>query len=297
MWASYHLGGCFYIKGGGQSLADAFVEVIEGNRRKVLLRTDVARILTAGGRVCAVETTKGRLLRAPVVVSNAAAPLTFHQLLDRPELATGDCETADALPIAISICQAYIGMRGDASKLGLADRGRFIQPSYDFDAQWDALKRGDYRECGVALCNHNIADPDHHPKGRSIIHSTILADGRLWADLDEAAYREKKRETETYLIDRLVEAIPDARDRIEICETGTPRTMTRYSRNPLGTIYGYSSTVTSHSIHRPQARTSVPGLYLTGAWTFPAGGFQGTIASGLNAARLVAEDIEGGAAT
>jgi len=93
MWASYHLGGCFYIKGGGQSLANAFVEVIEGNRGEVLLRTDVAKILTEGGRVCGVETTKGRLLRAPVVVSNAAAPLTFHQLLDRPDLAAGDWPT------------------------------------------------------------------------------------------------------------------------------------------------------------------------------------------------------------
>jgi phytoene dehydrogenase-like protein len=52
--------------------------------------------------------------------------------------------------------------------------------------------------------------------------------------------------------------------------------------------------VTSHSIHRPQPRTSVPGLYLAGAWTFPAGGFQGAITSGLNTARLVAEDVEGG---
>jgi prolycopene isomerase len=295
MWASYHLGGCFYIKGGGQSLADAFVEVIESHRGEVRLRTDVAKILTEGGRVCGVETTKGRLLRAPVVVSNAAAPLTFHQLLDRPELAARDCETADALPIAVSACQAYIGMRGDASKLGLADRGRFIGPSYGFDAHWEAVQCGDYPGRGIVLCNHNIADPDHHPKGRSIVHVTILEDGKLWADLDEAAYREKKGEVETYLIDRLVEAIPDARDRIEICETATPRTMTRYSRNPLGTIYGYSSTVTSHSIHRPQPRTSVPGLYLAGAWTFPAGGFQGTIGSGLNTARLVAEDVEGGA--
>jgi prolycopene isomerase len=294
MWASYHLGGCFYIRGGGQSLADAFVEVIEENRGKVLLQTDVAKILTEDGRACGVETTKGLRFRAPVIVSNAAAPLTFGQLLDRPELAAQDRETADALPIAVSMYQAYIGMRGDASKLGLADRGRMITPDYDVEAQWEALKRGDHRAQSYILGNHNIADPDHHPKGRSIIHVATLADGRLWADLDEAAYREKKREVEEYLIERLVEAIPDARERIEICETGTPRTMTRYTRNPLGTIYGYSSTVTSHSINRPQPRTSVPGLYLAGAWTFPAGGFQGAITSGLNTARLVAEDVEGG---
>jgi prolycopene isomerase len=294
MWASYHLGGCFYIRGGGQSLADAFVAVIEERRGKVLLETDVASILTEGGRACGVETTRGLRFRAPVVVSNAAAPLTFNQLLDRPELAAQDRATADALPISISLYQAYIGMRGDASQLGLDDRGRIVTPNYDTAAQWEALKRGDHRAQGIALCNHNLADPGHHPEGRSIIHVATLADGRLWEDLDDAAYREKKRDIEEYLIDRLVEVIPDARERIEICETGTPRTMTRYTRNPLGTIYGYSSTPTSHSIHRPQPRTSVPGLYLAGAWTFPAGGFQGAISSGLNTARLVAEDVEGG---
>jgi prolycopene isomerase len=87
--------------------------------------------------------------------------------------------------------------------------------------------------------------------------------------------------------------IPDVRERIEVCETGTPRTMGRYTSNPLGSIYGYASTVTSHSIHRPQPRTSLPGLYLAGAWTFPAAGFTGAMSSGLNTARLVMEDVEG----
>jgi prolycopene isomerase len=121
-----------------------------------------------------------------------------------------------------------------------------------------------------------------------------MAQGRNWIGLDGADYRARKRELESYLLDRLAEAIPDVRDRIEICEVGTPQTMQRYTSNPLGSIYGYAFTPSSHSIHRPQPRTSVPGLYLAGAWTFPAAGFQGTMASGQNTARLVMEDLEGG---
>ena len=41
---------------------------------------------------------------------------------------------------------------------------------------------------------------------------------------------------------------------------------------------------------RPQPRTSVPGLYLAGAWTFPAAGFQGAMTSGRHAADLVCRD-------
>jgi phytoene dehydrogenase-like protein len=41
----------------------------------------------------------------------------------------------------------------------------------------------------------------------------------------------------------------------------------------------------------------VPGLYLAGAWTFPAAGFTGAMASGYRTAGLVCEDFEGRAST
>jgi prolycopene isomerase len=241
-----------------------------------------------------VETARRGTFRAPVVVSNAAAPLTFDALLDQPELASADRAVSEALPLAVSIHQAYVGIRGDASKLGFPDRGVFVSHTYDLDEEWAALERGDYRAQGFMLGNHNLADPGHAPEGRSILHATTMADGSLWADLDEPTYRERKRDLEAHLVDRLADVIPDVRDRIEVCETGTPHTMERYSSNPLGSIYGYAFTIASHGTHRPEPRTSVPGLYLAGAWTVPGAGFEGTLVSGQNTARLVMEDVEGG---
>ena len=155
------------------------------------------------------------------------------------------------------------------------------------------MHSGDYRNQGWLLGNHNLADPGHAPTGRSILHAAVMADGRLWHDDDDAVYQERKRELEEYLVDRLAEAIPDVRERIEVIETGTPHTMHRYSSNPDGSIYGYASSPTAHSIHRPEARSSVPGLYLAGAWTFPGPGFSGTMHSGYRTAGLIVEDVEG----
>ena len=185
-------------------------------------------------------------------------------------------------------------MRGDAAKLGLRDRGAFFNRTYDFDEEREAMAKGDYRRQGWLLGNHDLADPGHAPPGRSILHAALMADGRLWQGDDEESYRARKRELEAYLVDRLAEAIPDLRERIEVIETGTPHTMERYSSNPLGSIYGYASSPAAHSIHRPGARSSVPGLYLAGAWTFPGPGFSGTMHSGHRTAGLVLEDFEGG---
>jgi phytoene dehydrogenase-like protein len=293
MWCSYHFGGCFYIQGGGQTLSDTFVDIIEECGGKVVLRAEVREIVTEAGRVVGVETARHGSFRAQAVVSNAAAPLTFERLLDRPELSEADRKVANTLPLACSIHQAYIGIRGDAAKLGLADRSVFHNVRYDLDAEWAALERGEYRSQGWLLGNHNLADPGHAPSGRSILHVATMADGRLWSDLDEPSYRERKRDLEHTLVDRLAESIPDVRERIEVCEVGTPHTMERYSKNPLGAIYGYAFTPDGHSIHRPQPRTSVPGLYLAGAWTFPAAGFTGTMLSGHHSAGLIFEDAEG----
>ena len=293
MWSTFHFGGCFYIQGGGQALADAFVNVIESNRGRVLLRTAVTGLQTTAGAVSSVETKKRGTFHAPVVVSNASAPQTFHTLLDDPKLAEADLAKVDGLPIACSIHQAYVGIRGDASKIGLADRGAFFNESYDFGLEAEGLATSDYSKQGWLMGNHNLADPGHHPPGRSILHVAVMAQGDHWMDLDEAAYKEKKQELERHLIGKLAEAIPDVRERIEICEVGTPHTMQRYSWNPDGSIYGYASTPSSHSIHRPDARTSVPGLYLAGAWTFPGAGFTGTMHSGYRTAGLIFEDFEG----
>jgi len=293
MWCSYHVGGCFYIQGGGQSLSDAFVDIIQDNGGKVQLRNEVKTILTnSNGAITGIETKKGLKYFAPQIVSNSSVPSTFNQLLDKPELGATERQVDEQLPVAVSISQAYVGIKGNASELGLADRGRFVETSYDYDEQWQNLIQGNYKDQSYILGNHNLADPGHQPKGRSILHAGMLANGAPWMDLDKQSYQERKEQLQEFLIDRLEDAIPDIRDRIEILETGTPHTMARYSGNPNGSIYGYSSEVGSHTIHRPQPRSSVSGLYLAGAWTFPGPGFTGAMASGFNTAKLVLEDAQ-----
>jgi all-trans-retinol 13,14-reductase len=184
-------------------------------------------------------------------------------------------------------------MRGRAEELGLPDRLLFSMPSYDVDDQWSALQRGNHAGVPTVLANHNLSDPDNVPPNRSILNAAVLAAGAPWMELDDTTYAERKRAAEGHLLGLLEARIPALRDRIEICETGTPRTMQRYSWNPEGAIYGLPASSRTHPLRRPRPRTALPGLYLAGAWTFPAGGFHGAITSGLHTAGLVADDLAG----
>jgi len=293
MWSSFHFGGCYYIKGGGQSLSNAFVSIIEKNGGCVVLKESVAKIETQGGRVVGVRTEKERTFRAPVVISNASAPATFDTLLDLPALAERDRLRVAASPVSVSIHEAYVGLRGDAAALGLSDRLLFKVRNTDLDTEWNDLQQGRCAMQSSVLANHNLSDPGCAPDGCSIVNVAMLANGRPWMNMDEATYRDAKTELSELLVERLVEELPDVRERIEILEVGTPRTMHRYSRNPDGAIYGIAAGTRSHTYRRPSAQTGVEGLYLAGAWTFPSGGFVGSMVSGLSTADRVASHLLG----
>jgi phytoene dehydrogenase-like protein len=286
MWVSYHEGGCSYVRGGGAALVEALMAHIRERGGEIYLRAPVERILTAGGRVHGVEVRRRGTFLAPIVVSNAAPQVTLEHLLDQPELARQSCQGLAKHQVGNSYIQMYLGIRGKVPQL---ERLRLVSRHYDPVAEWEAVRKGRLALQFVALGNHNRADPGHAPEDRTILHATLNATGEPWLSLSPDEYREAKAEVERHLIDRFAEVIPDVRERIEICETGTPKTMLRYTGNPQGAIFGYFSDVRSHTLLRPKPKTSVPGLFLAGAWTFPMGGYQGAFTSGFNTARLVSK--------
>ncbi len=288
MWNSYHVGGCTYVVGGGSALVAALIATIRGHGGEVLLRHSVERIVTTAGRVVGVQTRRHGEFHAPVVVCNTAPHVAFDQLLDQPELARRSAHAANTQTVGASYVQAYVGVRGAVPQL---ERLRLVTGQYDPVAEWDAVCGADFGLQFVALANHTRADPSHVPPGRSILHATMVSTGARWLAMGDDEYRDAKQALQRHLVDRLSQAVPDLKDRLEVCETGTPRTMRRYTGNPEGAVFGYFSSLDGHTLLRPKPKTTVPGLFLTGAWTFPMGGYQGAFTSGFNTARLVHQHI------
>ena len=108
---------------------------------------------------------------------------------------------------------------------------------------------------------------------------------------NKTEYKKEKTRWMEVLIQRAEkEVIPGLSSMIEVKEAATPLTNWRFTRNPAGAIYGFEQVVKNAYLERIENRTPLKGLYITGAWSSPGGGFSGVLVSGQMAARAVMED-------
>lgn len=279
--------GAYYIQGGGYALSRALSGCVEKHGGQVLTRTEVERILVEDGRCVGVETRKGETFAAPVIVSNAPAPLTFDKLVDSSVVEPGYLEQVRAGEISSSVIQAYIGLKGTPKEIGFEDHDYFVNAGYDLDGQFESHLAEDYSSGTFGMANNTVVNPGDTPPGRSIVEVLLFADGKRWCGLPKDEYRKKKEGVAEVLLDLAARVIPDIRERIEVIEVGTPHTMERYTLNPYGAVFSYSTTPTGHTRFRPRPETPLPGLYLASTWTTSGPGFGPAVAGGASTARKI----------
>jgi len=112
-----------------------------------------------------------------------------------------------------------------------------------------------------------------------------------WEQLNPEEYKAKKVEVAQLVFKRLEKIIPGITDCIEYYEVGTAKTIQRYTLNPEGTPYGYAQIPKQSGMGRIPVQSPIKNLYFAGAWTFPGGGFTGTIISGFLCANKVQKSV------
>jgi len=97
-------------------------------------------------------------------------------------------------------------------------------------------------------------------------------------------YSQKKKEFAEMLINKAEKVIPDLRKHIIIQDAATPKTFERYTSMPEGALYAFDQSI---GVKRPYFKTPIKGLYLASASTFPGGGIEAVVMSGM----ICANDI------
>ncbi|MBC7326463.1 MAG: NAD(P)/FAD-dependent oxidoreductase [Moorella sp. (in: Bacteria)] len=264
----YYFDGGYYPRGGSQRLADTLAGVIGRHGGEIRTGCLVEQILLENGAVYGVA-AGGKEYRSRIVVSNANAKNTFFSLVGKEHLPDWFTAYLGTLKESVSAFMVYLGV-----EMNLAGYSPLLKVIKD--------------EGGVGIVISSNLDPSLAPPGKASVHLiTLLPAGADDWPGEEEEYRQKKKEFAEKLISLAEQAIPGLSRHVAVTDAATPRTFARYSLNPKGCIYGFEQS--RHAPPRPYFKTPVKGLYLAGASTFPGGGIEAVVISGI----IAANDITG----
>ena len=293
----YLKNGSYYIKPNSQALSEALVQVIEASGGKVLYGTRAEKILVKDKLVTGVSLSGGKVLSARAVVSNASAPQTFRVMLAKEDVPADYLNKLAGYRPSISSFIVWLGLnqelRGRLKGYGIhVNSGRGAEADYQ-SGLTGAVDQGSFS----ATLYDNLFKGYSRP-GTSSVMLLFLCGYDPWRKFEadyragrKEAYDQQKSRWTDILIRRAEEqVIPGLSSMIEVREAATPLTNWRFTGNTEGAIYGFEQSLDNAFMNRIDNRTPIRGLYLSGAWGFPGGGFTGALRSGENAFQKIMED-------
>ncbi|RSN67748.1 FAD-dependent oxidoreductase [Candidatus Korarchaeum cryptofilum] len=261
---SYYIHGGYFPKGGAGAFAEALAEFIREHGGQVLVNRRVDKIVVRDGRAIGVI-AGGNLIRAPIIVSNANAKTTFLELVGEEHLSREFADYIRGLKMSPSCFMVFLGVDMDLSS-------------------YPTLIKNLDGSCDIVI-NSN-ADRSLAPPGKASVTIIAPANYRDFPERGTDEYLRMKKEIAETLISEADRIIPGIREKIVVQDEATPKTFERYTSMPEGAIYAFDQSI---GVKRPYFKTPIRGLYLVGASTFPGGGVEAAVISGI----ICANDICG----
>lgn len=289
--ASYFMGGGHFIKGGSQNLSDYLSSLITANNGEVLLSHTVNKIIMKDNTVIGIEYQKTGRKNAEIkqafastIIANAAVPLVIN-LLPKENQAILQ-KKVEKLEVSSSLLSVYIGFKKEVKSLGNQNYATLVfDPSVKNLKDMVLTNQGPFENRNFVFVDYSQIDSALAPKGKSfgvICTVDYLTD---WENLSREEYKIKKEEIAQMFFKKLEKLIPGVSKEIDYYEVATCKTITRYTLNPQGSVYGFAQTPRQSGIYRTSNKSPINNLYFASAWTSPGGGFSGAILSGWNCAQ------------
>lgn len=278
MVANHYFEGGYYPIGGSSRMAETIIPQIEEEGGQVLTNAEVAQVVVEGGRAVGVRmAADGRVIHAPVVISDAGVAVTYGKLL-APELVEQHKlrQKLDKVQPSAAHIALYIGLNHSAKDLKLEAPNLWIYPDGNHEKNFDmhTLAQDPNAPLPVVYVSFPAAkDPDfenRHP-GRSTIDIITAApyewfskwEGSRWHKRGEE-YEALKESLAQRMLDKLYEWAPQVRGKIDMYELSTPLTTKHFCNYEKGEIYGIDHTPERFGQRWLKPRTPIKGLYLTG---------------------------------
>jgi all-trans-retinol 13,14-reductase len=298
MLFTHYLRGAGYPVGGSSRIAATILPVIEASGGEVLTNAEVSEIFVEKGQAVGVRMPDGRVLRAPIVVSNAGVLNTFERLVpDDIAREIGYAKKArQMVGNSIAHLSLYVGLKGTTEELELEKTNLWIYRDHRHEENFAAFQRDINAPLPVVYLSFPSAkDPDfdHRFPGHSTIEAITLGPYAHFARWQEtkwkkrgAEYDELKASLSERLIEKIYKYAPATRGNVEIAELSTPLTTENFAAHQDGAIYGLSHGPSRFEARWLRPRTPLKGLYLTGSDVVTAG-LMGALMGGMSCSSAI----------
>ncbi|WP_336922644.1 phytoene desaturase family protein [Aquipuribacter sp. SD81] len=275
--------GAWYVRGGLQRLADALAQRAMECGAVIRTGADVAEILVrdvpgpTGWRTHGVRLRDGSKVEADVVVSNADAAHTYHELLAGPPGELGRQRLRRAEP-SLSGFVLLLALDGRTPDL---QHHTVLFPA-DYDDEFDSVfgtgrHRGRCRPAPDPTVYVSAPDdPALRPSEDTeswfvLVNAPRHRPGEPARGIDWRA-EHLADDYADRVLDVMAERGLDVRDRVRWRAVRTPADLEYDTRSVGGSIYGSSSNGARSAFLRPANASNIDGLYLVGGSAHPGGG-------------------------
>lgn len=293
----------WYPRAGLQGLLNKLAEAYQERGGRLHLRSTVEKVITSGPWVKGVETSQGERFQGVYYVNTGNPKRLINTMLDDNRMwPCRDREIISSAPVSVSICSVFLGidMSAEELKQHVKDHHTLYWRSYESKAldmyDPEAHKKG---WCMISAPSLHL--PHLAPKGKSSLNIQVNTSYHWrngWGTgtddpfVRTARYRRLKGKVLDDVIRDAEYIIPGLSKRIIYKEMATPRSFSRWTLNPEGSIMGWTyDSLRCHMARRyARFRTPFKNLFLAGQYSiWPAG----VVFSALSG-RIVARGIYGG---
>ncbi|MGH8868660.1 MAG: phytoene desaturase family protein [Actinomycetes bacterium] len=281
--------------GGSGALPSALAAHLADHGGRVLTEAEVSCLVTASARVTGVRTVDGRVFHARSAVVSSAHLASLPAMLD--PVPDDVARAASAWRPGLALFAVHLALRGDVRYRGRdgplrAAAGALGSPEgLRRQVSGCLAGRAEVDDPWLLVASPTPVDPGRAPDGGGIAKLLTpaparLTRGRAWSEDTTEAYAE-------CLIAHVRERVDglDPDDVLGVVAESPDGLARRNPHNLEGSCHGGEFDLGARGVLPgwPSPRTSVPGLYLTGATTHPGGSVSGR--PGRNSARCVLGDL------
>ena len=280
--------GVHYAMGGVAAIAQAMGRVIGDQGGTIILGAEADEILIRDSRAQAVKLLDGRVLSAPVIVSNADAGHTYDRLLRNRPRSRWTAARLKRTRWSMSLFVWYFGTQGTRGLWpGVGHHTILNGPRYKGLVR-DIFLRGKLSD-DMSLYVHrpSVTDPSVAPDGDDTFYALspvphLGFDSPVDWQAEGEPYRLK---VQTVLEEQL---LPGLGRHLSASKVFTPETFRDRYLSPYGSGFSIEPRILQSAFFRPHnVSEEVAGLWLVGAGTHPGAGLPGVIASAEVLGKLV----------